>query len=407
MADTVVEFINTTKTYSDFVTGVTLVSNGANEQAVVRDIALDNPGNRTFDYNVGNTTILSTNSSVITGTELLGASTSLVMKPANTVLANGLFTVPQSQSLYYKNSFSTIYNNVGTASIISDGNIQYTFSPTLTDTPNFVCFAANGDFYYSQGTSGNIYRRAGGVNGTQTTAVSGSTNNKPTFDGRYIFSFGNGVNTMNVYDTTTNTSTNGTISGYSGTTIDGTASTTSIDGYAIIKVTDGQSATTIIVNTNRVATGQINVGQQGDGIQGGFAVGKNSDGNYFLFRGDGGNILRVFYLGTSLATPVTSVTNIFNTSRAPGWLVNNQNANPYVVNPLVPRIIFGGPLSSTYNGYVDLDNWDVGANGTFSTFASSNFSSSYTWPMQLTTDIVKANTDFGIIDVRVTGIKTT
>tara|TARA_R100000655_G_scaffold1034_1_gene4090 strand:- start:796 stop:2310 length:1515 start_codon:yes stop_codon:yes gene_type:complete len=85
MADTITEFSNHTgKTYSELKTGVSLASTTGSQQAVVRDVAIKNPKGRAVKLKIGSTTGMevansSATSDVLSGTELLKASSSLVL----------------------------------------------------------------------------------------------------------------------------------------------------------------------------------------------------------------------------------------------------------------------------------------------------------------------------------------
>ena len=85
MADTITEFSNHTgKTYTELKAGVSLASTTGSQQAVVRDVAIKNTKGRAMKLKIGSTTGMEVASSsatkdVLSGTELLKASSALVL----------------------------------------------------------------------------------------------------------------------------------------------------------------------------------------------------------------------------------------------------------------------------------------------------------------------------------------
>jgi hypothetical protein len=401
MPDTVVDFINTTKQYTDFVTGVTLVSNSATETAVVKDIQLSNPNSQTFKYTVGNVEVANSNSQKLTGSELIGASKSLVMGLAGNPVANQIYSAVNTNTIY-PNPISTFFDNAIPSSLASD-NSTITIT-TLSTTPYFICFGANGDFYYGNNNSTSLYRRAGGVNGTETTVMSGGQACALSFDGRYIYGFWVNQNGMTVYDTQTNTQlTSGSISGFSGT-ITNQSSSASMDGYVVLKF-DGSSGGSMFLINGATRTSSFSFAPTANGGQRfNMAMGKNSIGNYYIVRGDAG-ALRVFSLGSNLANPVYTL--VGNYSSPSGWSTgDNVNGNAYLRNPSAPRIIISAGGSDPM-GYIDLNTFISSASGAVGSIKISNVTVAQSYAMTLLVSPAKAITDFGTIGIRATGIKTT
>jgi hypothetical protein len=403
MADTVVDFINTTKQYTDFVTGVTLVSNSASEQAVVKDIQLSNPSNQTFKYTVGNVEVANSNSSKLTGSELVGASKSLVMSLSGIPVANQIFAATSSTT-YYPNAIKTFFDTSIPASVTSDTSANFSFSTSLSTTPYFICFGANGDFYYSNNNASSLYRRAGGVNGTETIVMSGGMACATSFDGRYIYGFWVNTNGMNVYDTQTNTQlTSGSINGFSGT-ITNQSSSAALDGYVVLKW-DGSSGGSMHVINGATRTSNYNWITSGtQGQRNNMAMGKNSVGNYYILRGDTSQ-LRVIGLGNSLASPNATLTASY--TNPTGWSLGDPtNPNVYLRNPSAPRFIFSAGGSSPA-GYIDLESFVDNPTGSLGTITINNIIVATSYAMTLRVDSTKAVADFGTVGVRATGIKTT
>ena len=407
MADTVVDFINTTSNYASLSTGVTIVSNSASEQAVVKDIELSNPNGRTFNYTVGNVVAVSSSVSKLTGTELVGSSRSLVMTTPSKGVANGLLMFLSSSQDYYPSPFTTVFDTDTPASI-SSSTSNVALGTFLSTVPYFICFGANGDFYYGNNNSGQLYRRAGGINGAETTVISPGSAGSVSFDGRYITGFTINSTTMTTYDTLNNVLLgSGSIAGWPGNTITGQSCSAALEGYVVMRYDGSNSSTAYIINalTRTVVgsfTASLNNSQRCN-----IALGKNSLGNYYVVLGAGGTLLRVIGLGSNLSSPSISFFS-FITSAAQGWNVgDNLNSNGYIRNPSAPRIIWGG-LGQNNMGYIDLDSFITIQAGSLNLVPVYNLTGNVSnTAATFTLNSTQTSTDFGTIGIRATGIKTT
>ena len=407
MADTATEFLNGTRNYTQLAAGVTLVANSATEQAVVRDIELNNPNTYSFKYTSGGQPVATSNGN-LSGNEIVGASSSLVMTPANLAAQNQIIELNRSSGVTTLNTFTgvTLFGTVPNS--FSGTNVATSLTTTLTVDPIFICFGANGDFYYSQynsSSNANVYRRALGVNGAESTImVSGGTQN--AFDGRYISGFDTGGTTLQVYDTLTNTSIGQSSIALSGGVNFQSSTSCSIDGYLWIR--SEQSAPSYLVNlltrtiVQQFGTSVIPNTSTSNSRQNS-TWGKDSKGNYYLMVGLDNNstpsngTMGVSF-GKNLASPSANLFTLSTNNLVPR---TNYTANRFFSTP--NRLFsFAAGQSGGLNTFVC--NWDTLV---LSQVTASNYNNNGNNGAWLAVDSTRANTDFGNIGIRATGIKTT
>jgi hypothetical protein len=408
MADTVVDFINTTSNYASLSSGITIVSNAASEQAVIKDIELNNPKGRTFNYTVGNVIVVSSSASRLTGTELVGSSRSLVMTTPAKAVANGLLLFLNSTTEYYPSPFVTVFDT-DTPSVISSSTSTVSISPSLSTTPYFCCFGANGDFYYGNNLSSALYRRVGSIQGSESQVITSNNASALSFDGRYIYGFQQNSTVMTVYDTLNNVQQGtGAISGFpGGLTFNSQNCSAALDGYVVLRNNGSPGNPLILVNGLTRTTITTVDASLNSTLRCNIAFGKNSIGNYYAVFGAGAPLLRAVGFGNNLTSPsVTSVN--YSTSAGAGWNLNeNLNSNGYVRNPNAPRIIWGGVGQNTM-GYIDLDSFITSPSGSLSAVPVQNLTGNASnTAVTFTVNSTQASTDFGTVAIRATGIKTT
>lgn len=435
MADTVVQFANQTGiTYSALQSGVTLVTNAASEQAVVKDVEISNPGGNTLNLSVGDRTVATTSgTSVLSGTELIGASSSMVLSTPSLPLYNGSIGFSNSSgspnSILTYTAPTTVFSEVrGQSYTFADTGVASTQS--FTTTPFWACFDASGNFWYSSYMSGPIYRRAGGMTGTQTQTTSGGL--ATCFDGRYIYGFENGNTIMYVFDTTSATPTtaifSSSVSGMSTNTFNTNSATAAGDGFVFVAPNGGGDA--YIIRPDRTAIGINSMTGWDNATRSGLGVMKNSSGEYILFRSgfeSGGQ--NAYFRLANLGNDTTRFTTPASGSyiQAEGFqnlqITNSSNqfwtANTNFIQPILPTLTsaqstigrFCKFTSSQNSAYViDSDSWNAGiSNNTPYHWALNWYGggrSKDSWTL-LTVDQTRLTTDFGTVSVRATGIKTT
>lgn len=211
MADTTTQKFNQTILWSDFVANsFTLFTTDASTRYVIKDIELaDNTFSGSFGLVVDNTQVALVGGNV-TGTEIIDVN-STVRLTFDTSVANYISVN------YLSNSGQSYSNNVTAGAIFYtpsgflSGSVTSNTSVSMSQLTNYSQVTGgwllNGNFYYIY-TDGNsqqaLYRRAGGITGTESTVYSNSY--APCcFDGVSKFYWVTGGQLYN-YDTTTNSS---------------------------------------------------------------------------------------------------------------------------------------------------------------------------------------------------------
>lgn len=231
MADQIKEISNGTYGIGALSNGVPIASTNATTEYVVKDIHVQNntlPSvGANLNFNVNNVTAASLNSSV-TGSELIDVSSTAVA-----VASPAAFTVMNFENWMATGSTGSRINSLSTRSVnnvaASTTNTQSAAISAIPGPNNtIVSWATIGsNFYYwsHDGNSGQaLYRRAGGVNGTETTIANVGSYMPVVFNGVDKFHW---VDSSVIYthNATTNTNTsvslittatqwNGTLSSY-------------------------------------------------------------------------------------------------------------------------------------------------------------------------------------------------
>jgi hypothetical protein len=239
MADTITTFINRSDlTYDALKAGITVLSNSSSETAVIKDVSFSVQKERTLILTDGVTELVKVRSSAkLTGTELVGKSSDVKLYTKAAAIFN--------QYTYYTYNATNLVATTVTLDTVFDDVVKSSNSflfesvtgPLPTVTPNFNCVDKNNNYYYAalqpnasqqgqiesaKGIKNKLYRREGGVNGTQSTALQlaahddGPLTQKFCWDGkRYIhvatsslkLSYVDNSIAVTSYDTTTGTST--------------------------------------------------------------------------------------------------------------------------------------------------------------------------------------------------------
>lgn len=399
MPDNIVEFINVTgRTYDQLISGVTIASTTASQQAVVKDVVLTNPNSRNLRLTVDGAVVAEANVATrLTGSELLAPSESLVLRTGQLALLNRIQAFIPSDTIR-DNVLATQFGEVSASVATTNSNSQVT---AFTGNPYFTVIAANGDFYYSDNNTGSLYRRAGGVNGSQSTIT--SNGRACSFDGRYIYSFGQGNQSMSVTDT----QNNGSVStgNFTGVTdnVTSNANSAAIDGYVWLKP-DATVNNAVLIN--RATRSAIYLGGVADGSSQRFfvGIGKNSDGDYIGIHTTSylSNSIYWWNFGPSLATPFIKASGGFTVSGAGN--IANTNSNNIHRTPGADRFLLHIPGGGQNNTVIDLDTI---RNNTATYFSLPGANIDQTSGRVLSLVASNTNSDFGAVNVRATGILTT
>lgn len=178
MADQVKEIYNGSVTVADLVAGNgsgTLATTDANTQYVVKDVNLVS---NTFTgvtptLTINNTQVASVASS-LTGSEIMDVSSTLKAKLYSTAptTQNQVFKyISQSPNWIYGSGTNYLLNGTF-ASSGSSSNIPITNMSNLGSSTQYISFDNSGNFYYATwdgNSTTNLYRRAGGINGSDTS----------------------------------------------------------------------------------------------------------------------------------------------------------------------------------------------------------------------------------------------
>lgn len=223
MADQIKEISNGTYAIGALSNGVPIASTDANTQYVVKDIAVRNNAlsnvGATLDFVVNNVNVADIDTSV-TGSEIIDVSSTAVAvaSPASFVVTTFENWMPVTDNNSRLNTItSRLVNSLVSSGVSSQSDAIFTPPTNTTKTVSWAFIGS--DFYYwtDEGNSSQgLYRRSGGVNGTQTTIANISSYNPVVFNGVDKFHW---VATSQIWThnatTNTNTSVNLETSGVS------------------------------------------------------------------------------------------------------------------------------------------------------------------------------------------------
>lgn len=401
MADTLTEFINATKGLSDLQAGVTIVANGATEQAVVRDILVSNPGAAPLRLKSG-VSILATiaGSMTLSGAEIVGASASMTIDTALVAVLNRLGWFPTSSgtvagTLTLPTRYSGGFVAAGAAALT-----QTTVAAPTNSTCNFACAAAAGDVYYASNTAANpqLYKRAGGPGGTQTT-INAAFGQAICWDGSHTI-YGITGTTLKILDTTTGVVTSKAITGGPGS-IDAYCHISAIDGYILMRPVYSPGTLYLVSAATGAAT-SLGVAGPLNPTRLFLALTKTSAGRYIALMSASSTAISWWDLGTSLAAPVVGSTGLVAVTSSISAYSGDCNE------------LFQPTSGTDIALYVDglgttakLIVIDLVGKATLSETAASVATVSGVIPYPLPIDAAAASADFGAVTIRATGIKTT
>lgn len=381
MVDRIVEFFNGDLNLTELRAGADIASTSATQTAVVRDVSVAIEKDVEFTLSTGGTSVAKfEGSATLSGSEIVPPSETLKIEADVSWLLNGVMTV---SSTFQEFTTATQFRPV-TSPIVASAKAAPVSIVTQAVTPDFACFDAIGNYYYSHPGQQTIYKRAGGINGTQTSTTLGYT---PVHDGSlYIYAV-NGANQVKRYNTQTGViDGSGLVSGYASST----AMTATIDGYVAVRSTYSD-VNNYIVNP---ATGTVLpiAGYSSGSAQRYFIqIGKRSTGDYIVVQTNytAPNITWK-NIGPNLAAPVVIDSGTINASiiayTDPANRLHRSND---------PSVLF--LLTNTQLQILDLETMQLGSAISISGLAAAD-------SFIPVFDDAAAVNDFGNVRVRATGI---
>jgi hypothetical protein len=414
MTDTLTEFVNATnKTYAELTAGIPLVTTGAGERAVVKDVSVKFQTKAKAKLRVGNFEIASFDAkeALLAGSEIINPSSALSLLADDTakVLYTGALTV-QSSSGFRQRVIGASPGNVGTTPTTTSDGSSGGFN-TGGNTPSMLCVAANGDVYYLPhlgAGSETLYRRAGGPFGAETSFA--SFGRVGAFDGRYIYGIRAGGTSIKILDTQTATVVQTTTMTGLATPGDNTAIAAAIDGYLCYRSQYNTTLVGVDLSGQPASASAFSIGSYSAGssssVRGGLAMAKNSAGKVVIFAGEYISGVQGYsvYLQTGSSFSSGQVVAKVNSISTDAQTLGAADTSGYHANRLmrtpVPRYVMC--FNNTDMFVLDADNYTVVTNKfTGGAGAQSNYQY-----LPLFTPAY-ADEDFGPVSVRATGILTT
>ncbi|MFV1943494.1 hypothetical protein VPH49_22020 [Pseudomonas luteola] len=413
MTDSVVELANLTGlTLTDLTAGVPIAKAEAGQQIVVKDVVLRG-ATRSVSLRVGSATVAgATVPSALTGSEIVGAGTTLELCAE---------TLPLFTSFAWADNGPYLYSASGSSTFSGDGEMPGEFTTQTSTaqafTPYFVCLGQNGDLYFSNlskngssSTYSSLYRKSGGsVNATASMVIATGVTHLAYDGSRYIWVYSSLSQFMRVdtldgsYTTMPYVDANGaafSISGYAAAQ----AHASGVDGYIVIKATGNASLFYIV----EMATGitlafSPDVPISANTSRYFCSVGKNREGEYVLLWGDtltissvGSGTAGVYRanIGKDIAAPVLQSWGRLETTPS---LVLDSNVNRLQTIAGAPNFVCFIPQGSPANiTVIDLTTFE------FSYLTVPFGTTLYGFHMMC--DQAKAVKAFGTINVRATGV---
>jgi hypothetical protein len=217
MADQIKELSNGTYFIGALTNGVSIAGTDATTRNVVKDIYVQNNQltavGATLDFVVNGVNVAGIDSSV-TGSEIIDVSSTAVAQ-ATASFQDDIFQIlmPSTSVGAKINTFSTKRVG-GVLSYVAPVTQSAAITAAFTNGTNIRGYATIGsNFYYwtnDGATAHNLYRRAGGINGTQTTVPDIAANMPVIFDGVDKF-YWLAASSIFTHNATTNTNTSVTL----------------------------------------------------------------------------------------------------------------------------------------------------------------------------------------------------
>lgn len=397
MTDTLTDFYNDSPTYAELQAGKTLLTNAAGEAAVVRDVQVTATNRVALRLKVGATEVgRITGSGTLSGSEIVGADSSLTIDTPLRPIVNKVGFFPQSGSSAKMLRLPTRWSGGG--ALGGAAELSSTTITAATATAYFAAIGADGALYYANNSTSSaaLYKRAGGVAGTQTT-VDAAFGHRVCWDGeRYIYGVTDNSMILKRLDTTTGTVTSTTITGLSASVSYNYAVVAACDGYLMLRPNNGSNVS-IVNATSGVATNLgvtlLSSSQVFVGIY------KTASGAYFGLATDSSTAIRKYSFGASLSTPEVKAIEI---------LAIDGSTDAAQYNGLLPSapgadtaILVDQSNTNSKITLIDLPSGTVLSSAAATTTGNSSMT-----PYAVPVDATLAVADFGSVAVRATGIKT-
>lgn len=213
MADQIKEISNGTYTIGALSNGVPIASTDADTQYVVKDITVRNNTlssvGATLDFVVNNVNVADIDASV-TGSEIIDVSSTAVARATASTFRTSTIEVwmPTNTTGSRVTTITNRLVNDVTASSVTTQSAALTGAPSSgTQLVSWAFIGSNFYYWFDEGNSSQgLYRRAGGVNGTETAVPNISSYHPVVFDGVDKFYW---VTASQIYthNATTNTNT--------------------------------------------------------------------------------------------------------------------------------------------------------------------------------------------------------
>lgn len=385
MADTLVEFINATKTLAELQAGVTVLTNTAGQTAVVRDVVIEAATEAAFSLQVGGATVATlTGAGKLTGTEIVPPSGSMTLSTATKALLNGCFSC--ATGTLYSAKFATRFAPGGD---FGASETTTTITTGLSTNANFAVFDAAGDFYYHSVSAQTLYRRAGGINGAETSYTIGYA---PCWDGaRYIYAI-NGSQQITKFDTQTETIVS-TVTISPSISFDSSyGQTATIDGYVLAR-NNYSIGNQYLINPATGASVLISVSASGSAQRSHIQIGKRTNGEYVAaICNHAVPNVSWWNIGSSLAAPAVQASGTFSTS-PPTYA---GDFNRFHRSPDASKLFW---LDYNALKYFDIDAMAMSPTATLTGITSTSYG------LIPTLDAARAAIEFGTTRVRATGIR--
>jgi hypothetical protein len=334
MADQITTFIQATgKTLSELSAGVPIVVNTVGQTAVIKEVEiqttgvpvgtefyLDSSGWQLGDKLTTESAETAADLTYQEGYEYIGESQTYSLKTHAAGVFNGFQSAANSTQIrtyaFTPNSndiggtaFTGQYVRAGVGSnVFTQGAADYTqtVGTAMSVVPNLY-FYHDGDFYYAVEGNGTLYKRAGGIDGTQTT-ITGHGGLCWAFDGRYVYTMTNSTQNYTQYDLQTSAFIRTAVTTNVGNTVQSSyCAGQAIDGFYFVRARYSSYIYIIDSSDNSswyVTGGNVNSTSYGKSM---FGVAKHTNGDYICcFRVTNYACPQIQNLGPDLANPVNT-----------------------------------------------------------------------------------------------------
>ena len=361
MADQISTFIQATgKTLSELNAGVPIVVNTAGQTAVIKEVEIQTTGVPvgtefyldSSGWQLGDTLTTESAGTAVDltyqeGFEYIGESQTYSLKTDAQAVFNGYQSAygsyiktssitPNSNgtggtafsSQYIRTGAGSNEFTIGAQTLVNDSGAAFTATPTLY-------FYHDGDFYYAMEGAGSLFKRAGGVGGTQTTITGHGTHCWAYDGGRYVFTMTNSTQNYSQYDLQTSSFVRQAVTiSIGANVVQGYCGGAALDGFYYPR--GSWSSGVYVVDPTDNSTHSLSLGNSSY-EKTMFGVAKHTNGDYivasrgyaattpFYFKNIGPNPATPTSTIASVAGALTSFTPVMPSTQSS----NNWRAIPY------------------------------------------------------------------------------